>query len=161
MTDTEARFKACLESLERLRLDYIQPNKADLELRSPIQLKSSTQNASSSASASVIASTPIVINDYSRMCHAYCIMLWTYWEALGIYSSALEELHLIRNCLVHHEGDMAKYSQAPQAKFRQDGVKLTKIAQGKSYVQGFNLIMTDSDLVTFTALIKTESGITF
>ncbi len=157
MNDVEIRFKACIESLERFYSDYIQPNKSVLELRSPIQLQPSTQNASLVVSGSSTAFTPIVINDYVRMCHAYCIMLWTYWEALGAFSGNLEELKLIRNCLVHHEGDMAKYSQDPVKKFSQGGVRLISLTQGKSYTQGYNLVITEADLLTFTSLVKGEA----
>ncbi|MDP2655091.1 MAG: hypothetical protein Q8P17_00825, partial [bacterium] len=100
------------------------------------------------------SATPIVVNDYVRMCRTYCIMLWTYWEALKIPSISLEELRLIRNCLVHHEGDIAKYSQDP--KYGSGGTSLLALTNGKSYVQGYSLVIADSDLVDFTTLVKTE-----
>lgn len=157
MTDPELRFKASIESLERLHSEYIKPWKPLLESRSPTQLQNSTQNVSSVASVATVPAPPIIINDYIRMCHVYAIALWTCWESLGIRNSNLDELRLIRNCLVHHEGDMAAYSQHQDPRFKQEGARLINLTQGKSYVQGYNLVISEVDLISLTSLVKFEA----
>ena len=157
MNDAELRFKASVESLERLHSEYIEPWRPLLETRSSIQVQPST--VSVIASQLAVPTPPIVINDYVRMCYAYCITLWMHWKALGVLSTNLDELRLIRNCLEHHEGDMAAYSQNPDVRYRREGVKLITLTQGKSYVQGYNLVISGQDLLAFTAQVKAESMI--
>ncbi len=156
MNDTQLNFKACIENLEKLNKEYIQLNRGMLETSSPTQIPVTPTVLVNGSVQATSTTNVIIINDYVRLCRVYCIMLWTYWEALGLLSTAVEELRLVRNCLVHHEGDMARYSQAVKPKWATDGTRLMTISTGKSYVQGYSLVITDLDLIYFTNLIKNE-----
>lgn len=164
MTNAQQNFIACIQGLEKFNLEYIQANREILETRSPIQIQP-TSSVISSGLITTSSVQSIVINDYVRMCRMYCIMLWTYWETLGIQTQSLDEIRLVRNCLVHYEGDMARYSQSRDAKWAAQGKKLISISQGKPYIQVYNLIIKDQDLTYFTMLVKTEftnsTGVTF
>src|SRR3989338_3556139 len=112
MNDTQLNFKACIDNLEKLHKDYTLANREFLETRSPTPAPITSTILASSSTQAISATSPVIINDYVRLCRIYCIMLWTYWEALAIPGTALDELRLVRNCLVHHEGDITRYSQA-------------------------------------------------
>ena len=82
----------------------------------------------------------------------------------------LKELELIRHCIIHHDADMARYRSAGGTPknptlYSDQGESLILMTNGKSYVQGYSLIISDSDLVTFTELVKSEftakTGFTF
>lgn len=156
MNPTHTNFKACVENLEKLNQEYIQANRVILETGSPTQIPITSSVFVSSSTQPTPVTGQIIINDYIRLCRIYCIMLWTYWDALNLSNLALEELKLVRNCLVHHEGDIARYSQASNQKWAIDGSRLITISAGKSYVQGYSLVISDSDLLYFTNLVKTE-----
>ena len=156
MTDAEQSFVASVRSLEYFNSIYIQPNKQTLESRSPIQIQPTSSVSTVISTTASSATPPIIINDYVRMCSMYCIMLWTHWESLGRATTALEEIRLIRNCLVHHEGDMARYSQSPNKEWATQGALLITKTAGKPYVQGYGLVIGDQDLVNFTNIMKAE-----
>lgn len=157
MSPTYDNFKASLESLDKLNTEYIQANRTVLESRFPTQVPITSMVSASTLVLATSGIGSIVINDYIRLCRIYCIMLWTYWEALHIQSVAVEELRLVRNCLVHHEGDMARYSsQAKKPEWRAEGSKLISLSENKGYVQGYSIVISNSDLAYFTNLIKTE-----
>lgn len=158
MTDAELNFKACIESLEKFNSEYIQANKSVLETRSLTQISSTPSVASAGPITAMPLPAPVILNDYGRMCRMYCVMLWTYWDALGITCVTLDEVKLVRHCLVHHEGDMARYSQSQNPKWAADGTKLISITNGKPYVQGYSLVLGDQDLINFTNLVKQESS---
>jgi hypothetical protein len=164
MTDAEQNFVACIKTLESFHLEYIQSNKQILETRSPIPVQSTTSVYLPSSIVATQTPTPVVINDYVRLCRMYCVMLWTYWEALKIQSAALEELRLTRNCIIHHEGDLNQYSQA-SGKFGVEGNRLINLSNGKLYVHGNHIVLSDNDLIDITLLVKREftnsSGISF
>lgn len=149
-------FKASLESLDKFNTEYIQANRTVLETRSPTQVPVTSMVSASTLGLATSGTGFIVINDYIRLCRVYCIMLWTYWEALGIQSTAVEELRLVRNCLVHHEGDMARYSQATKPKWKVDGSTLISLSKNKGYAQGYSIVISNTNLIYFTNLIKTE-----
>jgi hypothetical protein len=165
MTDAEQSFIASIRSLEDFNSAYIQANKQVLQSRSPIQFQATSSVSSAVSTTALNITPPIIINDYVRMCSMYCVMLWTHWESLGLITTALEEIRLIRNCLVHHEGDMARYSQSSKKKWANQGVQLITLATGKPYVQGYSLVIGDQDLMNFTTLMKTEftnlTGVSF
>lgn len=154
MSPAQQNFKACIENLEKLNTEYIQANKSILESRSLTQI-SVTHSVSNTTIVSQTTSTSslVVMSDYLRLYRMYCIMLWTYWEALGIFSDKLDELRLVRNCLVHHDGDMFKYSNSSRAV---EGELLIQISMGKSYVNGYSIIFSESDIAYFTDLLKIE-----
>lgn len=157
MNGAQLNFKACIENLEKLNNEYIQANRAIFETRSPTPAPITSSILASGSTQAPSSTSPIIINDYVRLCRIYCIMLWTYWDALSISSPAVEELKLVRNCLVHHEGDMARYSQARKPDWAAtEGTRLIAISKGKNYVQGYSLVISDSDLTYFTNLVKTE-----
>lgn len=157
MTDAELNFKACIESLEKFNSEYIQANKLVLGTRSLTQIPSTPGVVSAGPTVATSVPAPVILNDYGRMCRMYCVMLWTYWDALGIACATLDEVKLVRNCLVHHEGDMARYSQSQNPKWAADGTRLISITNGKPYVQGYSLVIGDQDLINFTNLVKQES----
>jgi hypothetical protein len=154
MNNAEDNFKASIKNLEKLNLDYIQAKKPDFESRNRTIQITTPYVSSTTSPITTHSPSSIEINDYIRMCHIYCIMLWTYCYAFKLSTPTLEELRLIRNCLVHHEGDMARYSL--DQKRSRDGTKLMNLTKGKSYVQGYNLIISDSHLIDFTNLVKIE-----
>jgi hypothetical protein len=160
MNPAHENFKACIENLEKLNTEYIQVNRAVLETSAPTQVPVTSSILSSSSAQATPTMGTIVINDYVRMCRINCIMLWTYWDALresiSLPKTLLEELRLVRNCLVHHEGDMARYSQSLNPQWAADGTKLISITTGKSYVQGYSLVIAEADLAYFTNLVKAE-----
>ena len=165
MTDSEQSFIASIRSLEDFNSVYIQANKQTLQSRSPIQIQPTSSVSSNTSSTASNITLPIIINDYVRMCSMYCVMLWTHWESLGLKTNGLEEIRLIRNCLVHHEGDMARYSQSQKKKWANQGALLITMATGKPYVQGYSLVIGDLDLINFTSAMKVEfttlTGVTF